>query len=181
MEQVIAYRAFNGRLFDTENKCIAYEKKMAKYPRTTDETKKADNTIVPYKNPIEIDIVRHIVKTQQKPSSQININIYYIVAGKYKFTGCRDFHMMQNVLDPFKQEKNFDDYALNDRVIAEYILQGNELTDTNLQTIVDKFHQHDKYSQMYLTIIEPNKKWRVEDLRWQHGALAPNTITIEKL
>ena len=33
MEKVIAYKAFNGRLFDTEEKCLAYEKKMSQYPK----------------------------------------------------------------------------------------------------------------------------------------------------
>ena len=32
MEKIITYKAFNGRLFDTEEKCLAYEKKMSQYP-----------------------------------------------------------------------------------------------------------------------------------------------------
>lgn len=181
MEQVIAYKAFNGRLYETAEKCLAYEKKMAKYPKRTDETIKAEPTYLPYEKPIEVNIVKHIIKTQAKPSAKVKYEKYYVVGDKYKFTGCMDFHMMLGVLDHYKEEKNYQDYAMNDRVIAEFILKGNELTDKNLQAIVDKFHQYDKHSKMTLTILETNKKWRVEDLRWQSGQLAPNIVTIEKL
>ena len=41
MEKVIAYKAFNGRLFDTEEKCLAYEKKMSQYPKVKESVDKA--------------------------------------------------------------------------------------------------------------------------------------------
>ena len=48
MEKVIAYKAFNGRLFDTEEKCLAYEKKMSQYPKvkeSVDSVKGDSNNI----------------------------------------------------------------------------------------------------------------------------------------
>lgn len=43
MEKVIAYKAFNGRLFDTEEKCLAYEKKMSQYPKVIMDSVKSDS------------------------------------------------------------------------------------------------------------------------------------------
>ena len=43
MEKVIAYKAFNGRLFDTEEKCLAYEKKMSQYPKVKESVDSDSN------------------------------------------------------------------------------------------------------------------------------------------
>ena len=45
MEKVIAYKAFNGRLFDTEEKCLAYEKKMSQYPKVKESVDGDSNNI----------------------------------------------------------------------------------------------------------------------------------------
>ena len=45
MEKVITYKAFNGRLFDTEEKCLAYEKKMSQYPKVKESVDGDSNNI----------------------------------------------------------------------------------------------------------------------------------------
>ena len=61
MEKVIAYKASNGRLFETEEKCLAYEKKLSQYPKVKESIDVAKPSYVDgqYKN---FDIVRHTIE-----------------------------------------------------------------------------------------------------------------------
>jgi hypothetical protein len=68
MEQVIAYKAFNGRLFDTEDKCIAYEKKMSQYPKVKETITKAADSYLVRGQYRPLDIIRHTIETRNNPS-----------------------------------------------------------------------------------------------------------------
>ena len=73
MEKVIAYKSSNGRLFESEEKCLAYEKKLSQYPKVKTIVKKASPAYVvgTYK---DVDILNYITETQEKPYSQKRID-----------------------------------------------------------------------------------------------------------
>jgi hypothetical protein len=68
-----------------------------------------------------------------------------------------------------------------DRAIANYILSGNELNDRTANELVEMFKKTDRFSKMQVTVIEQDKKWKFEDVRWHGGSIRPNFVTIEKL
>ena len=178
MEQVIAYKAKNGRLFETAEKCLAYENKLAQYPKIKETIINADDSLIGNGNKRCVNIQYHEVRTQEKPSAQIKTDRLYIVGDRYKFTGCDKGHMIHGV---YTFENVYDDYGKMDIAFAEYILNGNDLNDYEVHEIVKKFYEFDNYTKLTATVLETNKKWRVEDLRWLSGSRTPFIITIEKL
>ena len=179
MEKVVAYKAFNGRLFDTEEKCLAYEKKIAQYPKIKETISNADNEVIGGTE-VQVDVVEHTIQTKEKPSSQIKKETYYIVGGKYKLTGCYFLHMKYNVLTA-PEKQIYGDYAMADRAVARHILNGNKINLNELERIATMFKMANKYSKMTATEIVPNQKWKIEDIRWQQGSIKPIIITIEKI
>lgn len=178
MEQVTAFRANNGKLFETAEKCVAYEKKLAQYPKVTEKVTNADMCLIGHGKKRFINIQYHELRQQEKPSSQIKVERWYIVGDRYKFTGCDKGRMLHAA---YTFENVFDYYGKMDVAFAEHILNGNELNDKEVEMLASKFREFDKQSQMAVTILEPNRKWRVEDLRWLSGSRAPFIVTIERL
>ena len=114
MEQVIAYKAFNGRLFDTEDKCIAYEKKMFQYPKVKETiTKAADSYLVGGK-------YKFIHKSGKHEVSVMNGGV---------FPNGGDLSM---------------NWYLAFRHFAEQILLGNELTDEFIQNNINVMNEINK-------------------------------------
>ena len=182
MEKVTTYKAFNGRLFLHEEDCLKYEKKMSGYPKIIDRTKKADDVRSGSEdNMIPVEIIQHIVETKQTPSSEKKKEIFYVVGGKYKLTGtCKDDTMLHHCADPYSQDA-YSYWGLLDKAVAEYILNGGTIDSHSLSEICDNYHKRDKYSQMRFEVIEPLKKWRIEDIRWHNGSIAPFFVIIEKI
>ena len=184
MEKVIAYKASNGRLFESEEKCVAYEKKMSQYPKVKERIDVAAPSYLVGGQYKDIDIVRHTIETWEKPSSQKKIEKYFIVGGKYKFVDLHGKHegsvMNGGVFSGGNLSMN---WYLGFRHFAEQILLGNELTDGFVEGEVEKINEANTYNapKLIVNIIEPNKKWEIDNPSWQHGFVVPYTFTMEKL
>lgn len=174
MEQVTAYKAFNGRLFDTEDKCIAYEKKLSQYPKIVHDVERVEY-ILDNGEKSNVDIIKHTISTQKKPSSQKEIEVYYI-AGNYKLTATSDYHISN-----LTTENLYKYYEMVDRAVIRKIVLGEEINDETLSEIREKYHQMDIFSRMeYNTLVE-GKKWEMQDSRWKSGTIKPYIFTIEKI
>ena len=182
MEKVTAYKAFNGRLFLSEDDCLKYEKKMSGYPKRTEQIVNADGVRAGSEgNLLPVDIVKHIVTTQQTHSSEKKSEVFYVVGGKYILTGCcKEQTMLHHCTDPYSQDA-YSYWGLLDKAVAEYILQNGTITNCSLTEICERYHKLDQYSQMQFEVIEPLKKWRIEDVRWHTGSIAPFFVIIEKI
>ena len=181
MEQVIAYKSFNGRLFETEEKCLAYEKKMSKYPKVKESVVKACPSYVVGGQYKDIDILCYTTETREKPSSRKKIEKYYIVGGKYKFIDLHNQHyasVMNGTL--FQNGKVSMNWSLAFRHFAEQILLGNELTDDFVREEIDAINEENQI-KLEANVIVPNKKWEIDNPKWKSGHIAPYTFTIEKL
>ena len=180
MEKVIAYKSSNNRLFESEEKCLAYEKKLSQYPKVKTIVKKASPAYVvgTYK---DVDILNYITETQEKPYSQKRIDRYYIVGGKYKFIDLHYKHggsvMYGSVHLDGRLSTRWD---FGFRRFAEQILLGNELTDDFVKSEVENLNEINKI-KLVANVIEPDKKWEIDNPSWQSGLVAPYTFTMEKL
>ena len=183
MEQVIAYKAFNGRLFDTEDKCIAYEKKLSQYPKVKETTIKADDGYITNKvghgEYVSTDIVKHVIETWEKPSSQKNTEVFYIVGGKYKFIDIYGKHGA-SLMSGSTNKDTSTEWYLGAKHFAELILKGKELTDEFIQNDINMMNEIN-YMKFTMNVIEPNKKWEIDNPEWKTGKIAPYTFTIEKI
>ena len=187
MEEVIAYKASNGRLFDSKEKCISYEKKLSQYPKVRETDIPCRANVLFDKSDKPIDVKKHIIERWEKPSSQKKVEVYYIVGSKYKFTdlyGSHGFCLMNLIFQMTNDRLTHWSHAAN--YFAEKILYGNELTDdyvlSEIDTINSENLSRDKYSTTLVVEIEkPNKKWKIDNPRWHSGSVAPHTFTIEKI
>jgi hypothetical protein len=104
--------------------------------------------------------------------------VFYIVGGRYKMTGCDDAHMLHGCLGAYGKNP-YDYWGTADIADANRILDGDEIDSHSLSEICDEFKKYDKFSKMTFTVIEPLKKWKIEDVRWHTGSIKMNTVTIE--
>lgn len=186
MEKVIAYKSFNGRLFDTEEKCLAYEKKISQYPKVKESIAKAAPSYMSGGKYRDNDIVRHTIERWEKPSSAKKVEKYFIVGGKYKFIDLHGKHegsVMNGGLFP-NGELSMNWY-LAFRHFAEQILLGNKLTDNFVKSEVEKINKVHvstlDVARLVVNVIKPNKKWEIDNPSWHGGIVAPYTFTMEKL
>lgn len=187
MEKVIAYKAFNGRLFESEEKCLAYEKKMSQYPKVKETIDVAAPSYLIGGQYKDVDIVRHTFEKWEKPSSAKKVEKYFIVGGKYKFvdvSGKHEFSVMNG--DVFPMCGLSMNWYLGFRHFAEQILLGNELTDEFVESEVEKINEENGDNgynaiKLVVNIIEPNKKWEIDNPSWHCGRFAPYTFTMEKI
>ena len=185
MEKVIAYKAFNGRLFETEEKCLAYEEKLSEYPKVKERIDVAAPSYMVGGQYKDIDIVRHTIERWEKPSSVKKVEKYFIVGGKYKFIDLHGKHEV-SVMNGgvFPMGRLSMNWYLGFRHFAEQILLGNELSDEFVKIEVEKINEensHNSASKLVVNIVEPNKKWEIDNPSWHAGILAPYTFTMEKL
>ena len=181
MEKVIAYKASNGRLFESEEKCLAYEKKMFQYPKLKEKIDVAAPFYLVGGQYKDIDIVRHTIERWEKPSSVKKVEKYFIVGGKYKFIdlcGKHEVSVMNGGVFPGGGLSM--NWYLGFRHFAEQILLGNELTDEFVNSEVEKLNEENEI-KLVVNIVEPNKKWEIDNPSWHSGVVAPYTFTIEKL
>lgn len=188
MEKVITYKSFNGRLFESEDKCVAYEKKLSQYPKVKESVDVAAPSYLVGGQYKDIDIVRHTIETWEKPSSRKSVEKYFIIGGKYKFIDLFGMHessvMNGGVFPCGKLSMN---WYLGFRHFAEQILLGNELTDDFVKSEVDKINEVNvskngvDVARLVVRVVEPNKKWEIDNPSWHSGAVAPYTFTMEKI
>ena len=172
MKKVTAYKASNGRLFEDKDKCIKYERKLSMYPKFHRNEIKHDY----------LDIIRVEEITQEKPYSSKIKNVYFIVAGEYKF----DYTYHDNLQNLKKIDVTgiYKCFLNIDIAVAIEILKGNKLTDDLANDIAKRFHLEDKtgkHSKMVCKILESNRKWLFEDERWYSGQIVFHTLIVEKL
>ena len=139
MEKVIAYKASNGRLFETEEKCVAYEKKLSQYPKVKESIDVAAPSYLVGGQYKDIDIIRYTIESWEKPSSQKKVEKYFFVGGKYMFIDLFNKHessvMNGGVFPGGRLSMN---WYLGFRHFAEQILLGNELSDEFVESEVEK-------------------------------------------
>ena len=186
MEKVIAYKSSNGRLFKTEEKCLAYEKKLSQYPKVKEKIDVAAPAYVggQYK---DIDIIRHTIERWEKPSSQKRVEKYFIVGGKYKFIdldGQHEFSVMNGGLYLNGESSTY--WYNGFKHFAEQILLGNELTDDFVKSEVEKLNDNkvnkaNGIIKLVVKVIKSGKKWEIDNPSWNSGIVAPYTFTMEKL
>lgn len=181
MEQVIAYKAFNGRLFDTEDKCIAYEKKMSQFPKVKEIVTKALPHYIVGGTYKDTDILCYTIETREKPNANKRVERYYIVGGKYKFIDLYNKHYV-SVMGSFifPNGRVSMNWYLAFRHFAEQILLGNELSDDFVKKEVDAMNDINQI-KLDVKVIERNKKWEIDNPSWKSGVVAPYTFTIEKI
>ena len=182
MEKVIAYKASNGRLFESEEKCLAYEKKMSQYPKVKEKIDVAARSYLVGGQYKDIDIVRHTIERWDKPSSKKSFEKYFIVGGKYKFVDLFAKHeatvMNGGVFPCGGLSMN---WYLAFRYFCEKILLGNELTDEFVKSEVEKINEEHEGVRLVVNIVESNKKWEIDNPSWYSGIGATYTFTMEKL
>lgn len=188
MEKVIAYKAFNGRLFESGEKCVAYEKKLSQYPKVKERIDVAAPSYLLGGQYKDIDIVRHTIERWERHSSQKKVEKYFIVGGKYKFIDLFGKHevsvMNGGVFPNCGLSMN---WYLGFRHFAEQVLLGNELTDDFVEGEVEKLNEVNvskngvDVARLVVNIVEPNKKWEIDNPSWHSGAVAPYTFTMEKI
>jgi hypothetical protein len=189
MEKVVAYKASNGRLFDTEEKCLAYERKMSRYPKV----KERIDVAAPFYSLFDgrykdVDIVRHTIERWEKPSSGKSVEKYFIVGGKYKFVDVSGKHE-SSVMDGgvFPGGRLSMNWYIAFRHFAEQVLLGNELTDEFVRDEVEKINEVNVSKngiddgKLVVNVIEPDRKWEIDNPSWCTGRIAPYTFTMEKI
>lgn len=188
MEKVIAYKASNGRLFDTEEKCLAYEKKMSQYPKVKESIDVAAPYYLVGGQYKDIDIVRHTIERWEKPSSRKSVEKYFIVGGKYKFIDLYRKHEASVMDGGISLDGKLSmNWYLGFRHFAEQVLLGNELTDEFVESEIEKINEVNvskngvDVARLVVNIVEPNKKWEIDNPSWHGGAVSPYTFTMEKL
>ena len=197
MEKVIAYKAFNGRLFESEEKCVAYEKKLSQYPKVKERIDVAAPSYLIGGQYKDVDIVRHTIERWEKPSSAKKVEKYFIVGGKYKFIDLYGKHEVSVMNGGVSLDGKLSmNWYLGFRHFAEQILLGNELTDEFVCDEVKKINGENKVKlvvnvitpnngynaiKLVVRVIEPNKKWEIDNPSWHCGRFAPYTFTMEKL
>ena len=182
MEKIIAYKSFNGRLFETEEKCLAYEKKLSQYPKVKESVVKALPYYVVGGTYKDVDILCYTTETLEKPHARKRIERYYIVGGKYKFIDLHnqhDVYVMNGKL--FQNGKVSMNWYLAFRHFVEVILLGNELTDDFVESEVENINNVGNQIKLEVKVIEKNKKWEIDNPSWKTGRIAPITFTIEKI
>ena len=188
MEKVTAYKSFNGRLFETEEKCLSYERKMLKYPKVKETITLADRAYICGEY-VPINIECHIIERREKPYSTKKVSKYFIVGGKYKFVdlfGKHERSVMGGGVFAFKGRMR---WHLAFRYFAEQILLGKELNDEFVKNEVEKINtayfgvtgKEVNKVKLVVEIIEENKKWKIDNPLWHSGAVAPYTFTMEKI
>lgn len=185
MEKVIAYKANNGRLFETAESCLKYEAKLAQYPKVKVETIQSEDYMLDstkYPTPV----VKCIESKWEKPNSQRKNSISYIVANKYRITPkmfpitSMDLFLIGNYPSIKRTDRQYLCWDAAPRYFAEVIILGCELTD---ETVIDEIVKINLNNSIKLDVevLEPNKKWYIENPCWKTGGIAPRTFEIEKL
>lgn len=176
MVEVIAYKSFNGRLFESEEKCLAYEKKWSQYPKVKEVVEVAKD----FKGN-DVAILKKTISRWNTPSSQRKDEVFYIVGGKYKVVGKYnlDCDLMTNAPNNH-QQFNWGNFCT---FIAERILSGFELTDESVECYLTIFNEIIKEDCVTfdVRILEKNKKWEFFNPKYLTGAIAPRIFTIEKI
>lgn len=91
MEKVTAYKAFNGTLFENEQKCLEYEAKLKAYPKQSEDIEQ----IAPDFFGKQLPIYKHTIKRKARYNEPTRSRIFYEIRvdGKasYYTIGSDDF------------------------------------------------------------------------------------------
>lgn len=179
MEKVTAYKSFNGRLFETEEKCLSYERKMLEYPKVKESVTLANSAYILGEH-FPINIACHVTERWEKPYSTKKVSKYFIVGGKYKFVDLFGKHEHSVMGGSMFVSGEYLMWYLAFRYFAEQILLGKKLNDEFVKNEVEKINEVNKV-KLVVEIIEKDKKWKIDNPLWHSGAIAPHTFTMEKI
>lgn len=160
METITAFKAFNGRIFETEEKCLAYEKKMSQYPKLR----------VKRETLIEGKLDSVCVTYQEKPSSQIHTQKYYDIVG----TGFRVYTDHILPIDDLENKPMWQMYS--DFVVLGHIIKNGTFNHTIAESCCkeyNKLHENDGSnfkSKMHHYCVE-DKYWVLMDNKTAVGCL----------
>ena len=179
MEKITAYKAFNGRLFETEEKCLAYEKKYAEYPK------------VKYSTIPQVEgVVKCVKSTWEKPSSQRKDESYFLVGGKYKVYGFGKVNVDKLTHISFISDNHEPLIKIAVKVILENGVTFNTKLAEKVRDIYDERRQNAmakspyKFNTSKAEITETDNKtfWEIEDKLWRTGCTGPYDcfVRIEK-
>lgn len=185
MEEVIACKANNGKLFETADSCRKYESKLARYPKIIVDVIKADDHYIGLER-FQTPIVKHIEKRWEKPSSTKKEHVSYIIGDEYRITpkifpiASMDLILMHGYVFKNGKEKLNTCWDTAPCRFAEIIILGRELTDETVFDEIEKINLNNEV-KLSVEVLEPNKKWHIENPRWKTGAIVPRIFEIEKL
>jgi hypothetical protein len=161
---------------------------MSQYPKVKESIDVAARSYMVGGQYKDIDIVRHTIERWEKPSSRKSVEKFFIVGGKYKFIdlyGKHEVTVMNGGVFPGGRLSM--DWYLAFRYFCEKILLGNELTDEFVCDEIKKINHLyvDKNgiddAKLVVNIVEPNKKWEIDNPSWRTGRVDPYTFTMEKI
>lgn len=155
MEKVFAYKAFNGKLFDTEEKCLAYEHKLAQYPKIK---VKRDTMIVG-----KLDLV--CVTYQEKPSSQRYTHTYYDIIG----TNVRVY--TNDTIYPIDNlgERNPNLWLAIEEISVRQIAHYGTFDNAIADICCKEFNRLENGAEMEYKHSEKDKMWNLYDRRTFRG------------
>lgn len=170
MEKITAYRAFNGKLFETEEKCLAYEMKMSQYPKSERETQT---------NPL-FD-VSYIVEYEKKtPNVTRQVTDQYVLVNGHKIRGFiyeDDIKAIMTFKDTMITQQELNNSFNLPLVVVKSILQNGKFDLKCAEYICGKFNEGKQESFMQMS--KALNIWHLDDIRWHRGSMKPAGVKIE--
>lgn len=186
MRKVIAFKAFNGRLFESQQECYEYEQELAQYPKVNRQEYHARPVQLDDGRKVPVDIYKYVTDIQERPN-QRRTEIYYIVGSKYRFEGATvdlDIDLMTGNLK--LGEFSTDDWRKAARFFAERIIKGENLNDKTIKSYVTRINLLNRKvrelpckTDLCVKVISRDKKWEISNPAWRTGIIAPYIFSIE--
>ncbi len=200
MEKVTAYKSYNGRLFESEEKCLAYENKMKKYPKVKESVEYGEQYDINLMKEITFNKVeKHTIITQNSPSGLKKMEIFYLIDKKYKLHddfNTLDGELMHDIMIPRERKPYLPDakgHCYDDgskpseyyapmnvcRILARKLLYGIEVEQAIKQCIAEFKEFAPKQNELLGCEVIDGKHWVIENKRWHSGVTKPNRLHIE--
>lgn len=200
MEKVTAYKSYNGRLFESEEKCLAYENKMKQYPKVKESVEYGEQYDINLGKEVSFNKVeKRTIITQNSPRGLRKMDIFYLIDKKYKMYddfNTLDGELMHDIMIPRNRKpyltdakghcyddgsKSSEYYAPMNvcRILARKLLYGIEV-EKAINEVVTEFKEFDakKYALLEYEVVN-EKHWVIENKRWHSGVTKPNRLHIE--
>lgn len=183
MKKIIAFKAENGRLFESEQKCLAYEEVLRAYPKVDEAIEYGTCT---EGQPLNVKILtfdrvaKHTITTQRAPRARKVKEVFFVIDGKYKMYddfGLYEKTVMHDVMgEPFAR-KPYIDYTFTAKFVAQKLLQGVPLKQA-VSEVAQAFHENNDHSKVVCYAGGNEGEWVLEDERWKSGHCRGNRLHI---
>lgn len=189
MRKVIAFRAFNGRLFEDEQKCYEYEQELALYPKVKRLEFHSKPLVLTDGRKVPLNIYKYVTEVQERPNSQKETDTEYVVDDKYRFKGLStdlDIDLMSgNLRLNGIHTSNWRNAA---RLFAEMIIDGESLDDKSIRLSISKLNLLNREikelpckTDLQVKVLQKNQKWEISNPAWRTGIIPPYIFTIERI